>query len=749
MFHNATSDSNDAKIHFCPRFHVNFYHSYRGDTSDERGFGKDIRIIRSILDSLDALESGGIRVKCAWDFDNAFTLGRILPEHAPDIVERVKRRVLAGADEIELMSWNNGLLTAHTEEELRLALSWAISAPDGSGALQQFGSFAPIARPQECMFTSEHIDVYRSLGIEAVSLYYSAIPFNGFGSFVPRMPAWKRFNPLTIRNPRTGASMRLIPAVNQGDVAEYFLSARRMLSAIRREQLADARPLDMLVVLDMDADDSFWYGMAPGISLALVPSFGGLYSLMRSVARLPFVVFERPWEYMATHPDVGELSLGQDIADGAFDGYASWAEKYEDYEIWTTIAQARELWEEGKRLALGQDAGRAQDVALWTSALSPELRELAFAAISERLRALSTTHFGMAAPVMNVSRLEKARAAANAALDLAGKFLEAAARGALAGPLSAPAHKGRTVTDDLPETTLSIDIDARGTAYISRGAQNIAQGVAITTPWVEYGRRVRTSSDIEVSRPDDSFSFFTTLNCRGGILLSASSGPRVEWERAFSPASPHFARVSLRMRYPETTPRGYDRAKAARLERSWDARWKQVAPLEILAFRDAPLGTPIHVWKEDFDGHISRYALDYAVYGGNTYLADISNHMTPRWIALSDGTRGILVAQDSPDFCSYAFCPLRQRIRGDRQTVALYPFGALWGPQYRYPARVSGIGRIAAILTADHLFSSAPSWEGKAFDASILVALYGGNAPPDTLLQEMRTCFISSKKTNA
>jgi len=86
---------------FCPRFHVNFYHSYRGDTPDERGFGKDIRVIRSILDSLDELSKDGIEVKCAWDFDNAFTLGHILPSFAPDIIERIKMRVIAGVDEIE------------------------------------------------------------------------------------------------------------------------------------------------------------------------------------------------------------------------------------------------------------------------------------------------------------------------------------------------------------------------------------------------------------------------------------------------------------------------------------------------------------------------------------------------------------------------------------------------------------------------------------------------------------------------
>ena len=40
------------RIHIAYGFHVNCYHSYRGDTNDNLGFGSDIRIIRKILDVL-------------------------------------------------------------------------------------------------------------------------------------------------------------------------------------------------------------------------------------------------------------------------------------------------------------------------------------------------------------------------------------------------------------------------------------------------------------------------------------------------------------------------------------------------------------------------------------------------------------------------------------------------------------------------------------------------------------------------
>lgn len=43
----------DYQVHIAFGFHVNLYHSYRGDTNDNAGFGGDIRVIRSILDVLD------------------------------------------------------------------------------------------------------------------------------------------------------------------------------------------------------------------------------------------------------------------------------------------------------------------------------------------------------------------------------------------------------------------------------------------------------------------------------------------------------------------------------------------------------------------------------------------------------------------------------------------------------------------------------------------------------------------------
>ena len=100
------------KIHIAFGFHVNCYHSYRGDTPDAQGFGSDLRIIRGIIQTLDTLNASGIPVKATWDSENFFSLERILPEYAPDIIESMQRRVKKNGDENIIMGYSNGALGA-------------------------------------------------------------------------------------------------------------------------------------------------------------------------------------------------------------------------------------------------------------------------------------------------------------------------------------------------------------------------------------------------------------------------------------------------------------------------------------------------------------------------------------------------------------------------------------------------------------------------------------------------------------
>src|SRR5512136_212453 len=182
-------------VHLAFRFHVNFVHSYRGDTVDELGFGKDIRIIRGIVRTLDEANARGIPVRGTWDIENHYSLVTVMPAHCPDLVEAIRRRVRENGDEVEVMSWNNGLVSAHTAAEFDAAISRAISHTDGAGLRDLFCDAAPVVRPQEMMYTPAHLALYPRHGIGAISLYYSALPFNAISTFVPPLPIEQRHNP--------------------------------------------------------------------------------------------------------------------------------------------------------------------------------------------------------------------------------------------------------------------------------------------------------------------------------------------------------------------------------------------------------------------------------------------------------------------------------------------------------------------------------------------------------------------------
>ena len=161
------------KVYVAFGFHGNLYHSFRGDTNDESGFGKDIRVIRHILATLDRFNEQGVPVRASWEFDNHFSLEHLLPEHAPDIIKAVKRRVSQGRDEVLLMSYNNGLASAMTREEFTDAVNWSISNPWGSGVKDIFGSYSPIVRPQEMMTTLSGLSATKPF--EVGQRYYAVI----------------------------------------------------------------------------------------------------------------------------------------------------------------------------------------------------------------------------------------------------------------------------------------------------------------------------------------------------------------------------------------------------------------------------------------------------------------------------------------------------------------------------------------------------------------------------------------------
>jgi len=377
------------KVHIAFGFHANLYHSFRGDTNDENGFGQDIDVIRHTIGELDRFNRSGIPVRAVWDFDNLFSLQEILPVHAPDIISDVRRRIKKNGDEAILMSYNNGLASAMNHAEFMASVQRAVTNEKGSGIEDLFGTAAPIVRPQEMMTTPGQFERYRELGIEYVSLYYSATPFDAFRMFSRTLTPTEAHNPVAYHNPDTGERIGIIPTYHAGDLVEH-VSLRNWAQELHDLQQEGKIDRDVLIFINFDADAEFWTGKPLPWHLRWLPNTGGIAQLVESVADLDWVRFTNLTDYLADHPPVGTVYFGQDTADGSFNGYDSWAEKAYASDYWTRIVRNR----------------RAHRMARKICSLSPDenlparLRELLQASFDLRLRALSTTNFGLATPFL-------------------------------------------------------------------------------------------------------------------------------------------------------------------------------------------------------------------------------------------------------------------------------------------------------------------------------------------------------------
>jgi hypothetical protein len=380
------------KVYIALGFHTNLYHSYRIDTNDEAGFGSDIRIIRHIINVLNDYNRKGVPVKGVWDIENLFSLEEVLPKYAPDIINNIKKRIDTHGDEIILMSYNNGLTAAFNQKEFEDVIKRTISNNKKSGIKDIFKKYSPIVRPQEMVASPGNYRLYKKHGIEAVSLYYSAVTFDSIRAFIRPLSLTEAFNPLLYENGATGDRIRIIPTYNHGDLVEN-ISLRSWVTNLHRGQLKGTIDRDVLLFLNFDADDSYWTGYKLPKHLAWLPNTGGLKQLIEEVKDLDFVKFTTLNEYLKNHADAGKISFGQDIADGNFNGFNSWAEKFSSHLNWKVVMDSR----------VAEKIIKAADKYL-KEPIAPKNTMRLRKAYEERLRLLSTTNFGMSAPYLARAR---------------------------------------------------------------------------------------------------------------------------------------------------------------------------------------------------------------------------------------------------------------------------------------------------------------------------------------------------------
>lgn len=728
------------KIHIAYGFHVNCYHSYRGDTNDNLGFGSDIRIIRKILDTLTEFNKQGIPVKGTWDTENFFSLQKILPEYAPDIIEKMKERVEKYGDENIIMGYNNGALSAMTEDEFCESINLAITNPDGSGLKDIFGTCEKIVRPQEVMFTPSQVSLYNKLGVKALCLYYSCVPFDAFRTIIPKLNDEEAFNPLTYTY--NGESMTIIPTYSNSDVCDAGC-LRAWVKDLRSKQESGEINNDLFLFINMDADAIFWETIDLGKFTGKVANTDGIHGLVSEVADLPYVVFDTPGGYIKTHKPIGKIEFTHDTADGNFTGYASWSEKPFNRQIWTRIERARAM----AKVTSDRDMN------------SPSFKN--------RVLLLSTTHFGLATPVLNIQR-EKT------ALDLSDKVIEDEVSlipktkiitihninnsllqcvqveiNEKIDDISSLVVKAKHLEDF---TAIATDNECKS-AYLMLKFKEIKEKYEIEISFDGKKEKVPLKNLLETNRMQIMFT------PKGQIAFAQIDGRKIgdydflqsyitygkdkfEFKNAsMSPLSvggsgfgvsvkgeihlpkeielgnftfdfftvPFSDAIFVRttVKYPYTAENTSISTENSALGRYSDMKWKETVPFQITPKFDGD----ISVIKRNFMDDISSFRTQSfpECDAKNDHIDSFNHQLTGGFVGLYDEDGGIIVANARQVLSSMAHCPMR--LEKDK-TVRINPYGTYYGKQRHHFGRANDEILDTYTLVAAQGKSIAPSYNG-------------------------------------
>ncbi len=819
------------KVYVMMGFHTSFYHSWRGDTNDEAGFGTDIRVVRGILDILENAEKKGLDARGYWDITCYFTLENIIHDYAPDIIEGIRARVKEGRDEVIPGPYNNGLISAHTPDEMYPAVAWTLENPWGSGLRQVFGKATPVLRPQEYMTTTGMFPVLKRAGVEAVILPYSPSPFTSIVNFVKPLPTEMRYGPFWIKHP-TGERMLMIPSYSQADALDYG-SFEMWLRKLRKKQLSGEVNSDLLLHYNMDADAEMWLPMDLPYGLGGLPNTGGLPEIIEAVNKYPWAEFTTPGEYLKSHSPRGEVLVRRDTADGSFDGYYSWAEKYQAHRVWTKIEQSRMYSYRANALLKKSDSPKIPELKkqLWAK------RDSSF---WYRLLSMSTTHFGMSTPILNEQRQAKADKissnAKNLAVDAYNKAAESM-KGKESGNDGADyvitvfnyarsrdgkAEAVRTavrapVVMEKPGLPAVTDVEGKepdaSLINIRRLGDGTSAGEVTFTAELAPGERKTYRINLDTSRKPATSSGKELKNDAVSLVLSEKNGiERFEYEgkiigsagyldpfityrtrnkpktyRAaewrFVPLeSEHhdgldrsklkarvpfdtpegryeaefiysfnlydelpYAIVDVEARYPYTPPKDLIQTLQQKLRRLLDLRWVEVGPFQIHPRIHAPTADPLTIWKHNYLDVTGYYKLDYADINPKNREPDSFNHqVTNGWVAVENGSKGLLVAQDASVNALFAFTPMRLRTEGKKQMqhLSINPFGTYFGDQLDYSH--TGSNQTGAMMTeavGAHLEPSGPSWNGETERFRLMLAPYGGGKPPEKVTDDAMAFF--------
>ena len=400
-------DISKKKIYLVLSPHINYYHSYRGDSKGETGFGKDLSMMHGILEELDKIEDLDLaKPRICWDWGDTFWSIQLQKEFQPDVLDRVIERCKQGKDEVLIGQWGNVMQSALDTEEFLQQHEWFLENSMGIGVNQLFpGRVAPYARTQESMFTQGMIELYNKVGVEGICNYYSVYGFDVTRPFLnPRLDWNQRYGIVKFNSTLSDASCLMIPTYGFGDILDYC-SIKNWFKFIRKRQESGEIRGHALIFLNFDMDYENWIGLKLPKFLSWMPNSRGLMEFAEAVNQFEYTEFTNLLEIIPKLEVQGETTLREDVADGIWNGYYNWAQKYNNTRFWTIGQRAR--W-----MKCISDTISSSDLDKNSKGNSNSyLRnsdEMYESYLKNKILFASTTNFGMAMPFLHSDRRKTA-----------------------------------------------------------------------------------------------------------------------------------------------------------------------------------------------------------------------------------------------------------------------------------------------------------------------------------------------------
>jgi hypothetical protein len=176
------------------------------------------------------------------------------------------------------------------------------------------------------------------------------------------------------------------------------------------------------------------------------------------------------------------------------------------------------------------------------------------------------------------------------------------------------------------------------------------------------------------------------------------------------------------------------------LARKIDAGWEAVAPIELRFARRADKEEPFYIHKRNFLGKEDAYAVNYYRHSPkNLNVAGINNHITSEYSAVTTGNRGMAISMNTEVNTNFAFCPFQMTHLPETNEflIRANPFGTYHGNQIMPPTSGNRLGYEAVLLSAPHLHSAGPTYNGYSDRFELMITFFEGDTVPENLKQDL------------